>query len=42
MLEVEVSFEEVQEEECIPSESSSKLINKSVEITLYALLGSHL
>ena len=40
MLEVEVSFKEVQEEECIPSESSFELINKPAEITLYALLGS--
>lgn len=40
MLEVEVIFKEVQEEECIPSKSSSELINKLAEITLYALFGS--
>ena len=40
MPEVEVSFEEIQVEECISSESSSDLINSATEITLYALLGS--
>ena len=40
MPEVEVSFKEVQEEECIPSKSSSELISQPAEITLYALLGN--
>ena len=40
MPEVEVNFEEVQEEECSPSKSSFELINQPAEITLYALLGN--
>ena len=40
MPEMDVNFEEVQEEECIPSESSSELISQLAEITLYALLGN--
>ena len=40
MPEVEVNFEEIQEEECSPSKSSFELINQPTEITLYALLGS--
>ena len=40
MFEVEVCSEEMQVEECIGSDVPSALINSTVEITLYALLGS--
>ena len=40
VLKVKVCSEEIQVKECIGSEVPSDLVNSTVEITLYALLGS--